>query len=234
MDLSALETRFRTLSGDHGVPALWPTEEVTGFLNAAEREAAERARLLHDKTNPAVTQIPLVIGQRNYRLHPKVLDVLAISLQRPGVTDLRRWEVHRTTDEDMRHAHNRKPTITGWPCRFHVYGQPDGAGTAGMHLQLDRAPDIDGGILHLEVDRYPLLDMIDPDDEPEIAPRDHDALVHWALWVAYSTRDMEGSASERALRHLGIFEARFGERDDANVRRKKVRHRAPVVRQARF
>jgi hypothetical protein len=52
--------------------------------------------------------------------------------------------------------------------------------------------------------------------------------------VAYQTRDMEGSASQRAVHHEAEFIKRFGVRDDANVVRKKVRHRAPRVRPLRF
>src|SRR5690606_5376506 len=77
-------------------------------------------------------------------------------------------------------------------------------------------------------------DMEAPTDEPEIPPRDHDALVHWALATAYSTRDMEGSASERAVTDEAEFIKRFGRLDDANVRRKMTRLRAPVTRPVRW
>ena len=42
------------------------------------------------------------------------------------------------------------------------------------------------------------------------------------------------SASQRAVHAEAEFIKRFGERHDANVMRKKRRHRAPVVRPARF
>lgn len=232
MDLSALIARFRTLSGDHGVPALWPDAEVTAFLNEAEREAAERARLLYDKTTPAVVEIDLLPDVREYRLHPKIFDVEAIGLQRPGGD--RRWPVCRADEGDMRWSVSRRPNLSGWAGFFFVYGDTDGTGTEGKHLVLDRKPQEAGGKLLLEVYRYPLTDLVDPDDEPEIGPRHHDALVHWALHVAYQTRDMEGSASARAQHHEVEFAKRFGLRDDANVVRKKVRHRAPVVRPQRF
>lgn len=232
MDLSALIARFRTLSGDHGVPALWPDSEVIGFLNEAEREAAERARLLYDKATPEVVTIELLPDQREYRLHPAVFDVEAIGLIRPGGD--RGWPVCRADEADMRWSLQNRPNLSGWAKYFYVYGEPSGDGALGKFLVLDRVPGEAGGRLQLEVYRYPLQDMEDGDDEPEIGPRHHDALVHWALHVAYMTRDMEGSAAQRAAVHEAEFAKRFGLRDDANVMRKKVRHRAPVVRPARF
>lgn len=232
MDLTALISRFRTLSGDHGVPALWPDAEVTGFLNEAEREAAERARLLYDKTTPTATRIALGVGVREYRLHPAVFDVEAIGLLRPGGD--RSWPLCRASDDDMRWTIQNRPNLSGWSKYFTVYGDVAGDGSAGKHLILDRAPSEAGGELLLEVYRYPLQEMVDPDDEPEIGPRHHDALVHWALHVAYQTRDMEGGAAQRSAVHEAEFIKRFGMRDDANVARKKVRHRAPVVRAQRF
>lgn len=227
MDLTALISRFRTLSGDHGVPAFWPDEQVTGFLNEAEREACERARLLYDKTTLEATRIPLVTGQREYLLHPSVFDVEAIGLMRPGGD--RSWPLCRSTDADMRWSIQHRPNLSGWGKYFFVYG--DGA---GRRLVIDRLPGEPGGELQLEVYRYPLQELVDPDDEPEIPPRHHSALVHWALHLAYQTRDMEGASINRAAFHEAEFIKHFGMRDDANVARKKVRHRAPVVRAQRF
>jgi hypothetical protein len=213
---------------------LWPDGDVTGFLNEAEREAAERARLLYDKTTPEVVEIELLPDVREYRLHPKVWDVEAASLQRPGANNDSLWTLCRADEDDMRWSINQRPNLSGWAKYFLVYGDTTGDEGEGKFLILDRKPSEAGGTLHIEVYRYPLVDMEDGEDEPEIAPRHHDGLVHWALHVAYQTRDMEGSASQRAVHHEAEFIKRFGVRDDANVVRKKVRHRAPRVRPLRF
>ena len=228
MDLSALIDEFRNQSGDHGVPAFWPDPTVTAFLNRAEHEAAERAKLLPDKTTPAVVNVPLVVGQTDYRLHPSIFDVVGVWLSRGG-TDPRRWPVCRSLEGDISYRQERFPTAAGWAREFDVYGEP-----GNLTLRLDRAPNEAGGSLRLEVYRYPLIELEACDDEPEIPPRHHDGLVYWALKVAYTTRDIEGSASERAVNAENEFIRRFGERHDANVMRKKRRHRAPVVRPARF
>lgn len=228
MDLSELIASFRDLSGDHGVPAFWPDQTVKRFLNEGEREAAQRGKLLPDKTTPVVVDVPLVVGQTDYRLHPSIFDVVAVWLGRGG-SDPRRCLLERALEGDISHAQNTQPGREGWARDFDVYGEP-----GSMTLRLGRAPADAGGTLRLEVYRYPLLDMEDDSDEPEIAPRHHEGLVQWALKRAYDTRDMEFSAPQRMVTAESEFTKLFGERHDANVMRKKRRHRAPVVRQARF
>ena len=234
MDLSALISRFRNLSGDHGVPPLFADADVIGYLNEAEREAAERARLLFDKDTPELVRIDLLPDVRRYRLHAKVFDVEAAFLERAGATNGQRKRLCRAAKADMDWTSSYRPNLSGWADAFHVVGQATGEGFDGMWLERDRKPTEAGGALYLHVYRYPLADMEVSIDEPEIAPRHHDALPHWALCVAYKTRDMEAGAAARAERHEAEFERRFGVRDDANVMRKKVRHRAPVTRPIRF
>lgn len=233
MDLRALENRFRTLSGDHGQPPLFTQSEVYDWANEAEREAAERGRLLADHTTEDVVQVALIAGQREYILHPKVIDVESARIQRPGSNGGTRPLCIATLD-DMRWGIENRPNLSGWADAFYIYGEPSGDGFDGIHLVLDRKPEQNGGILFMHVYRYPLLDMEAPDDEPEISPRHHDGLIDWMLHRAYSTRDMEGSASARADRHAAAFEARFGVRRNANVTRKQRRHRPSVVKPLRW
>lgn len=234
MDLSALVARFRTLSGDRAVPPLWPTRDVVAFFNEAEREAAERGRLLYERLDPAMTRIEMIPGQRDYRLHPALFDVEVVAIHRPGSNGQAHRNLVRCNREDMQWSLTNRPNLSGWADNFLIYGDASGDGAEGKHLVIDRLPAEAGGVLVLEGYRYPREKMADPGDEPEIAARHHDALVHWALAVAYRTRDMEGDAEQRALRHEAEFAARFGERPDANVLRKHVERRRPVVRAKRW
>ena len=145
MDLSALIDEFRNQSGDHGVPAFWPDPTVTAFLNRAEHEAAERAKLLPDKTTASVVNVPLVIGQTDYLLHPSIFDVVGVWLSRGG-TDPRRWQVCRSLEGDISYDQQHRPTQAGWAREFDVYGEP-----GNLTLRLDRAPNEAGGPLRLVV-----------------------------------------------------------------------------------
>lgn len=230
MELQELENSFRVMTGDHGQPPLWASEDVRRWLNEAEREAAERARLLQDKTTTAVVRIALLPDVREYLLHPSIFDVEGVGL----TDDMGKYrDLCNSTEDALDYYARRNPSARGWSREYYVYGEPKGNGTAGMRIVLDRAPQLADGFLTLNVYRYPLRDMEDSDDEPEIAKRHHDGLVEWALFRAYSERDIEKAAPQRAAEHAAEFERRFGRRLDANVMRKHRQQRRPVVRPAR-
>ncbi len=233
MDLSELLNTFRGRAGDRGVPPLYPDETAIPWANEAEREAAERARLLYDRTTPEVVLIPLLVGQGEYFLHPSVFDVDTVDLKRPGETD-RYWTVNRDRYGSLFGGLTHRPNRAGWAEWWAVYGDATGDGALGKRLLLDRKPSVVDGELRLGVYRYPLVEMEDPGDEPEIAPRHHAGMIDWMLHRAYLTRDQEAEARVRSAEHLAMFTARFGERADANVARKQLRHRAPRVRMNRW
>lgn len=233
MDLSALITGFRVTTGDHGVPPLFADDSIAGWFSEAERQAARRAHLLFDDTTPAITQIALAVGQRIYRLHGKVYDVLRAAILPPDSNGVRK-PLTRSSNATMQWTLDTRPGLSGWADAFDLQGDADGADARGLTLRLDRAPAAAGGVLYLATYRYPRFDLSDAGDEPEIALRHHDALADWALYRAYSTRDMETSAAQRAEVHKRRFIEYFGELPDANVLRQQQQHRPPVVRMRPF
>lgn len=230
MELQQLIAVFRQQSGDDGAPYLYSDEEVTGWLNDGERRAAIGAKLIEDRTNPDVVRVPLTVGQKVYTLHEAVFDNLSdvIFLERAGVTNRR--PVARAKQDDIEWCHAHRPNQSGPAEGWVIHGDD----TAGRRLMLDRGPGEVGNVLWLSVYRYPLTPMADDADEPEIHSRHHLHLVDWALFKAYNTRDMEGSAPGRADRHKALFVEHFGILEDANVQRKQLRHRATVCRPIDF
>lgn len=231
MDRQALISGFRVMSGDHGVPPLWSDESITDWLNEGERRAARAARLLFDRNTESVCQVALLPDVREYRLHPKIYDVEHIGLEKPNSNGVR-GKVSR--DGELQWSIDNRPNLSGWATAFDLTGDSDGGDARGMILRLDRKPAEAGGVLHLSVYRYPRYDLEDDGDEPEIALRHHEHLIDWALFRAYSARDIEKTASARADRHKKAFEDYFGVLPDANVLRKQQRHRPPVVRPLRW
>jgi len=231
VQLSDLIARFRTLSGDHAQPPLWDDPTVTAWLNEAQREACMRAHLIEDDSTSAIVNITAVNGQWEYPLDPRVQDVLRVTACHTLVGPPYSYKhVVRGYEEDIRHQWARDPDATRRPRHFAVFG--DGGASTGRTLILDGIPDqtLDPIQFQLVVDRFPLEDMdsTEPTDTPEISPRHHPDLVQWALHLAYQTRDMEGSAPERSTAALANFESKFGVRPDANVQRKRLRHKATV------
>ncbi len=230
MELQELESGFRVITGDHGEPQLWASADVRRWFNEAEREAAERGRLLQDKTTASVTRIALLPDVREYLLHPKIFDVQGVGL----TNDMGKYaDLCLSTEGALDNYARRHPNYRGWGREYYIYGEPKGNGAAGMRIVLDRAPQLEDGFLTLNVYRYPLRDMEDSDDEPEIAQRHHDGLIDWVLYRAYSERDIEADAPQRAANHLATFTTRFGQRTDADTMRAQRQQRRPVVRPRR-
>ena len=86
--------------------------------------------------------------------------------------------------------------------------------------------------LRLQVFRFPLVDIADEADVPEIPARLHIRLVDWMEYRAYSKVDVETQNDELAARGANAFTSAFGERIDANMRRKQ-QDRTPSVVQFR-
>lgn len=235
MELRDLISEFRSVTGDHGTPPLWDDQRLARLFSEAEREAAIRAKLLRDSSTAACCVYPILQDQAVYTLHPKVWDIdpHSVSMTRPNPTSPqyanRRWPVclAQLTAEPYIIAEQLRG---GWGDEFFLYDEPSGDGVRGIRLMLNRKPTQDGGSLYLSVYRLPLFDLESSSDEPEIAEQHHLGLVNWVAFRAYSTRDIEGSADDRATRHLQLFVNQFGERMSADVLRKRRRHRAVKCR----
>lgn len=228
MKLQQLIDTYRSRADDRAAPFLHDDAEVTGFANEAEREAAERSLCLRDSTTPSICQITLTEGQRSYPLDARVIDVVSARVR------------------GMRHHLERAGSDTELECRYHPpgiaqrYAVIESGGTCVLVLDRDMpdpttittpgfAPYID-----LTVYRRPLNTMVDPDDEPEINPSKHMDLIYWMLFLGYSTRDSDADDEQKASTNDARFTLAFGEKIDANVKRKQLRHRPPVCRPERF
>lgn len=233
MELQALISTYRQLAGDRANPPLFDDTEVTFWVNEAEREAAERAKLLHERILTDIVRVPLVVGQREYNLSPLFIDTDGdcMYIQRPGDTGRTR-PVWRQAQADIEWTVAQRSNLSGWADGFFIYS--DGQGAAARRLVLDRKPTEVGGYFWLSGYRYPLEPMTAPGDEPEIHPRHHMHLIDWVLFRAYSARDLEAAADARSAKHEAAFNGHFGMKRDANVQRKQLKHRAPTVRPISF
>lgn len=229
MDLRALIKEFRFRAGDRATPPLWPDDVVTGWLNDAVDEACERAFLLEDSTTPDVCVIPLVPGQREYVLHPSVIDVLDGYLYNPDGTR-RGWccGPHRTT----RRFADRHDWYRGWPSSYAVYGSGNSETGLGRRLVYSQTPDTAAldATFRMTVQRRPLYPMKAMSDQPEIGEQYHRALVWWAIYMAFDNRNSDRVDIARSDRAYQKFVQAFGERRSAITETQQLRHRPPVAR----
>lgn len=217
MELEALFAEYRRQADDNASPQLTSDETLFGWVNEAEREAAIRASLLFDDTS-AFLSIPVIAGTHTYSLDPRIHAIENVSLQltaggRPTELDL-------VGMDEIRSRCDWK-TKTGRPTHaIHI---------DRLHLRIWPTPSTYyAGTLALEVYRHPYVEMDQPDDEPEIPAEHHLGLVDWLLWRTFSQKDGEQYDPGRANDALARFEERFGERDSADVMRRK-RERSRVT-----
>lgn len=236
MNLQGLIAAFRARAQDTAQPYLWSDDEVKEFANDAEIEAAERASLLRDTTTAAICEVDVVAGTAAYLLDPRIFRVERAKL------DLGRVPLTLTSTAAM----DRGTGVTPRDWRTQSLSWQSGGSGAGWEQRtgtpiqalLDREgarwkltlfpKPVADDTLRLQVFRQPLEAMADNTDQPEIEPRLHIRLLDWMMYRAYSKEDAETFDRTKALEAEAMFTRTFGERIDANARRKQD-DRAPCV-----
>lgn len=220
MNLKQLRASARAIADDTitgGGAELWSVETLDDDLNRAEREACIRGELLQEIDVDLYCKVALTDGGRSFPLHKAIIEVKKARIRdRREDLDLCAIESVWTTGHGG-----------GYPTRCAVLGEI--GETRGRKVIFDRPMPIDG-FLDLFVVRFPKFAMVGELDEPEIGLEHHDALVWWALHLAFLHRDIDAEDQARAAKFEAMFTERFGIRVDANVARKQRRHKAPVVR----
>lgn len=216
MNLGELEDAFRSDVDDIVTPYLWSRADFERYLNEAERQACLRARLLKDGTTAELCKLTVSVDKSLYELDTRIIEVKRAKLANEDVplSQIGYAELDDKTAgwEDL----------TGTPTHFITDWQEG-------YLRLYKIPTA-ADSLWLTVDRYPLQDMTDDYDEPEIGFQYHEDLLHWVKYRAYLKKDPETLNEQEAAKHLALFEARFGYLPDANVRRKQRNKKPHTVK----
>lgn len=208
MNLAELIEGFRIAANDKVQPYFWSDEEVTMFLNSAQKRAAIRGRLIYEAADTDMCVINVVAGQSIYSIHPLVYELAYIGLHGAGQEP---EQLRIKSPEEMNrlapHWRERK-------------GKPEFAVQADKWLRLAPTPDKDYTI-KLEAYRLPetLLLADKETDSPEINAAHHEHLIQWALHCAYSIPDTEVFDQARAAIAEEKFDRYFGLPTDSDMRR---------------
>ena len=207
MNLAELITQFRSDADDAVLPYLFDGADVTRWLNEAQDEAAVRARLIYEDSNPDICRIAVTAGTATYGLRPSVTEIALAwfvatgGTKRQPLTLIDRIELDRIRPD--------------WRERIEA---PEFVIQDDTSIRLGCIPEADGTI-QLECYRLPSAAMEDDDDAPEIHRAHHPHLVNWALSRAYGRPNTETHDAERGAKALAAFTAVFGLRPDADMRR---------------
>ncbi|QLI49491.1 structural protein [Pseudomonas phage vB_PaeM_USP_25] len=210
MTLADLIAAYRTDANDKAVPYFASDEEVTGWLNEAENEAAIRGRLIHESDTPAVCEIAVVAGTASYPLHASLYELSHVAFRPDGGAT--RKPVLLVSSEYL------DACMRDWRDRE---GCPQYAIQSDSGIRLVPRPDA-AGTLILEGYRLPMEPMLLAEQEtatPEINGAHHRHLVQWALHCGFSIPDTESFDPNRAGIAEAAFTQYFGHRPDSDLRR---------------
>lgn len=224
MTLGEILSEWRRRLDDVAAPPNWLTPEGIAYANQAEREACERAKLIHDATTPSVCSIVGLANKGTYPLHPKILEVTACAWRGRFLEGISRSQLDAERRAGNYYCYGWVDTaqrdwsvLTGTP-QYFIDPQES-------YLTLVRIPTVAAPI-KLSAYRYPLNDMVEPEDEPELAERHHFRLVDWMLHLAYLKRDTETYDPKAAAAAEARFTASFGPKVDAETRRTQRERRS--------
>ncbi|NKF21577.1 phage adaptor protein [Solimonas marina] len=214
MKLPDLLTELRVLLDDSAAPYLWADEQLVTYLNESVDEACIRAFLIYDESS----ELAQLTAAANTATAPLSKLVIAVDKVYAGARKL-----ERTTSDELDNEYGgRWRTMTGQPCRFYeeeAYIRPFPTPTT----------DTDLALCLWRLPTEP-MSLNDTEAEPEINPAYHPLLLDWAAHLAFKRRDADANDRQRAADHAALFTASFGERPDANVRRKRRLKKVPVCR----
>lgn len=210
MNLSGLIAQFRYDVADKAVPYLWSDDEVTLWFNEAVNEAAIRARLIREDTNPDICVLNIQQDVTEYPLNQLITEIVYVSMVYPGNPTMIPYIIGKTSTDEL---DGSRPY---W--RTQKY-RPTALIINDTNVRTDCIPDTDY-TMNLEVYRLPLVDMANDNDVPEINGIHHIHLVKWVKHRAYERQDADTQDLQKSAKFESQFTDMFGERPSADLRKR--------------
>lgn len=200
---------FRSNPVDMTPPYRWEDDVVYSWLSEGQREACIRANLIKDVSTASICAVAVTAGTSSYAISPLIVRVdTVLAAGTSGVAE--KIGIYDRTEMDR--------VFPAWRI---THGAPSGCIVEGNTLILNRLP-VSNMTLSLEVFRLPLAGINDA-SPPEIPAIHHDGLVDWALYRAHLIEDDdEETPPGRWRKYLATFEAYFGRKPNADLKRRTV------------
>jgi hypothetical protein len=181
--------------------AQWSQALVAAYVDDAQNEAAERSKLLFDRTSVPVCHINVTTENTRYSLDKRVLEVQRCFFH----GDAENFEVKIYSRVMLDNV------LPGW--RDETFSGNKAVSVDDTTLELAGSSDIEGQ-LRLEVYRLPLIPA-SISGQIEISARNHIYLLDWMKHLAYSKRESDLYSPQLATDHERRFEERFGGKNRA-------------------
>lgn len=188
MDGATFIKRFREETMDEQLPYLWSDSLILRYLDEAQIEFCRRTEGIEDSTSSICTLI-VPAGADSVAVSPKILKVRSVTVADTG----------RPLQISSVEAERGQPRLpAGVPSTIVLK-------LNALKAQLIPAPSHDMAI-KLDVMRLPLSRVESPGDETEVGDLYDVALMHYALYRAYSRPDPDSMDRVRADFFLQTFE----------------------------
>jgi hypothetical protein len=149
MNLQQMITLFRTEAFDNSNPPLFPDSEIIVWLNEAQTEAAIRAKLLRENSNPLLVQFDIRSHVMDYQIDTRMFEIVYASLVYKGSDGMLPYVLAITLAEELDGV---RPFWRTLPFR------PTGIIHNDTMLRTDALPDTEYTI-HVEGYRLPMWYM---------------------------------------------------------------------------
>lgn len=199
-------------SDDNVALLRWTNEELTRFINEAEKQACRSALLL--KKASSDFDITVVADQAEYEVNPKVINIKNIYLDSNG------RELERVEVEDLVSIPKWR-TVVGTPDRYIVDYNLNS-------IRLYPTPE-ENDTLNLIAYTLPSEDMVWESadiDSPEIKEQFQLDMLYYAAYLAYLKEDANALDPQRAEKFKLLFDSEFSNTNAyIDVRRERTRNR---------
>lgn len=212
MTPSELKCLFRTEMDDESKSVAGGVDDaqysdplLDHYVDEAERQAAENAMLIFDRTTVNICQIPVAADRTVYSIDGRILRIDRVDFVETDTAE--RQEVTIQTRESL------DSDIPDW--RDRNFSEMLACFVDETTIELTGSMD-KTGTLYFELYRLPLRDA-SANGRFEIGMRNHSWLMHWVKYLAYNNKDADLYAPQLAEVHKREFERRFGYQKTADT-----------------
>jgi hypothetical protein len=196
----------------------WTNEELTRFINEAQKEVAKRTYVLRDSTS-YLTKFKLKDGRQNYPLDEKILQINVLYVD--GIT----YPLDKISYKDIL-------GVADWRSDK---GRPEYYFTdwSNGYVTFRYIPDsnYDGKQVSMQVFRLPIKDLTwsNNTEEPEVPEEMQYVMLYWAAHLAYQKDEPNSLSEERSGYYASKFTAEFGPKESYYSSERKKRKSRPVA-----